>query len=85
MLFRSKACPGTLTIAAWDGRGRLAVENGSRTIKRLFADRGIPVECREEHPALHLNGVPAAVFGVATDWEHRPRPGEGCLVIELMM
>ena len=80
-----KACPGTLTIAAWDGRGRLAVENGSRTIKRLFADRGIPVECREEHPALHLNGVPAAVFGVATDWEHRPRPGEGCLVIELLM
>ena len=80
-----KACPGTLTIAAWDGRGRLAVENGSRTIKRLFADRGIPVECREEHPALHLNGVPAAVFGVATDWENRPRPGEGCLVIELMM
>ena len=80
-----KTCSGTLTIAAWDGRGRLAVENGSRTIKRLFADRGIPVECRGEHPALYLNGVPAAVFGVATDWEHRPRPGEGCLVIELLM
>jgi len=74
---------GPLTIAQWDGRGRLAVENGSRTIKRLFADRGIPVEKREEHPALYMDGRPAAVFGVAADWTLRPRPGAARWVISL--
>ncbi len=72
-----------LTIAQWDGRGRLTVENGSRTIKRLFADRGIPVEKREEHPALYMDGRPAAVFGVAADWALRPRPGVARWVISL--
>jgi len=72
-----------LAVAAWDGTGRLAVENGSRTIKRLFADRGIPVDRRGEHPVLLSGGKPAAVFGVATDWARRPRPGEPCLVVEL--
>lgn len=72
-----------LTIAAWDGTGRLAVENGSRTIKRLFDDRGIPVEKRGEHPALLLNGRPAAVFGVAADWALRPREGEKMCIVTL--
>jgi len=75
---------GALTIAAWDGRGRLAVENGSRTIKRLFADRGIPVQRRWEHPALYReDGGPAAVFGVAVDRALRPEPGEDCWMISL--
>lgn len=72
-----------LTVALWDGTGRLAVENGSRTIKRLFADRGVPPADRREHPALYRGGRPVAVFGVATDWALRPRPGEGCLVVRL--
>ena len=75
---------GALTIAAWDGRGRLAVENGSRTIKRLFADQGIPVQRRWEHPALYReDGGPAAVFGVAVDRALRPEPGEDCWMISL--
>ena len=74
---------GALTIAAWDGEGRLAVENGSRTIKRLFADAGVPVEERADHPALLLNGKPVAVFGVAADWAFRPHGEETCIVITL--
>ena len=74
---------GALTIAAWDGEGRLAVENGSRTIKRLFADAGIPIENRADHPALLLDGRPVAVFGAATDWAFRPREEEACIVITL--
>lgn len=74
---------GELTIAVWDGTGRLAVENGSRTIKRLFADRGVPAERRKEHPALLLNGRIAAVFGVAVDREYRPQEEGTCLVITL--
>ena len=72
---------GALAIAPWDGTGRLAVENGSRTIKRLFADAGVPVERRGEHPALLLDGQTAAVLGVAVDWALRPEEGMHCCVI----
>ena len=72
---------GPLTIAAWDGTGRLAVENGSRSIKRLFADQGIPADQREEHPALYLEGRPVAVLGVAVDWSLHPQPGERVLTV----
>lgn len=74
---------GELTIAAWDGTGRLAVENGSRTIKRLFADAGIPAERRREYPAVLLDGRIAAVFGVAVDWEYRPQENRLCLIVTL--
>ena len=72
---------GPLTIAAWDGTGRLAVENGSRSIKRLFADQGIPADQREEHPALYLDGKPVAVLGVAVDWAFRSQPGEKTITV----
>ena len=72
-----------LAIGSWDGTGRLAVENGSRTIKRLFADRGVPVDRREEHPVLYAGGRPVAVFGVAVDRDHRPRPGAARVRITL--
>lgn len=74
---------GELAVSAWDGTGRLTVENGTRTIKRLFADAGIPTDRRREHPALLLNGRIAAVFGVAVDWEYRPQKEGTCLVITL--
>ena len=72
---------GELTVAAWDGTGRLAVENGSRTVKRLFADAGVPTERRREYPAVLLDGTLAAVPGVATDRACWPQKDEACLVI----
>ena len=72
---------GELTAAAWDGTGRLAVENGSRTIKRLFADAGVPIERRREYPAVLLDGTPVAVLKVAVDRACRPQENEACLVI----
>lgn len=72
-----------LAIAAWDGTGRLKVENGSRTVKRLFADKGIPVGERGRHPAILVNGEIAAVFGVAVDWNCRPASGEAVLAVTL--
>ena len=74
----------TLSIAPWDGTGRLAVENGKRTIKRLFADKGIPVERRADHPALLLSGKTVAVFGVATDWTFRAAEAGTCLVVSIL-
>lgn len=77
------AVTGALTIARWDGTGRLAVDNGRRTIKRLFADRGIPVGEREAHPALVLGGRVIAVFGVAVDAAFRPGGDEDILAISM--
>lgn len=73
-----------LTIAAWDGTGRLAVKNGSRSMKRLFADRGIPVAQRAEHPVLFAGGALAGAFGVAVDETRRPVKGSPCLKISLL-
>jgi len=70
---------GPITIAPWDGTGRLAVGNGRRTAKRLFADRGIPVEERANYPALYMDGALIALFGVAVDAELAPKGG-GLLV-----
>ena len=72
-----------LTIAPWDGTGRLQVENGSRSIKRLFADAGIPIEKRAEHPVILADGKAAAVIGVAVDWACRPHDGDFCTVVTL--
>ena len=75
------AAAGPLTVGAWDGTGRLAVENGSRTLKRLFQDRGIPAERRGEHPVLYAGGRPAAALGVAVDRDLAPREGRPCLAV----
>ena len=57
------------------------MENGSRTIKRLFADAGVPIERRREYPAVLLDGTPVAVLKVAVDRACRPQENEACLVI----
>lgn len=75
------ASAGPLTVGAWDGTGRLAVENGSRTLKRLFRDRSIPAERRWEHPVLYAGGRPAAALGVAVDRDLAPGNGRPCLAV----
>lgn len=55
-----------LTIAVWDGAGRLAVENGRRTVKRMLADRGVRPVDRENRPAIYVGDTLAAVFGAGT-------------------
>lgn len=72
-----------LTIAAWDGTGRLGVENGSRTVKRLLADHRIGAAQRENCPAIYAGGKLAAVFGAGTDIDFRPVPGEIKIVIAI--
>jgi len=77
---RREKLGGRLAVGAWDGRGRLAVENGRRTIKRLFADRGIPPQARPDYPALYLDGQCVAVPGVAVDWDFQPHGGKALVV-----
>ncbi len=72
---------GPLTVAVWDGTGRLRVENGSRTLKRIFQDHGVSIERRAEHPMLYAAGKPAAALGVAVDWDLRPKTGKPALTV----
>ncbi len=79
-----RADAGELTIRAWDGTGRLAVENGSRTVKRLLSDHGITAPQQENRPAVLRNGELAAVFGAGADYSLRPESGEKKIVITLV-
>lgn len=72
-----------VTIAVWDGTGRLSVETGKRTVKRLFADRGIPASHREGAPAIYAGDTLAAVFGAGTDLTLQGSGSEGKLVITI--
>lgn len=74
-----------MKIAVWNGTGRLGVENGTRTVKRLLADHRIGAAQRENCPAIYVDGVLAAVFGAGTDLSFRPVPGEKKLVISIKM
>ena len=79
MILRGDLSP--LTVAAWDGTGRLTTDTGKRTIKRLFADRGVPVSAREGAPVIYTGGIPAAVPGAGTDCLLQGRDGEENIVI----
>lgn len=81
VILRSGTAP--LVIAPWDGTGRLNIENGRRTVKRLLADHGIPPARRESCPAVFAGDSLAAVFGAGTDRFLRPCPKEKKTVITL--
>ncbi len=78
---RKETLTGPLTAAAWDGTGRLAVENGSRSIKRLLLDQGIPPARQFQTPVLYREGRPVAALG-AVDLALRPQPGELSVIIQ---
>ena len=71
---------GSLTIAAWDGTGRLTVENGRRTVKRILTDRGIRPAEQEYRPAVYASGTLAAVFGAGTGREFAPVGGKKIVI-----
>ena len=58
-----------ITVRTWQGTDRLTLpgSRGSRSVKRLFADRGIPAEERDSLPVFCVNGEIAAVWRLGTD------------------
>ena len=60
---------GRYTVRRWhrDDRFTLPGSRGARSLKRLFADRGIPPEQRDAVPVLCRDGIAAAVPGVGID------------------
>lgn len=66
--------PGTFTVRTWQSRDRLTLpgSRGSRSLKRLFTDAGIPVEERNHIPVLCVDGCAAAVPGIGIHTEFLP-------------
>ena len=72
---------GPLLVGSWRSGDRMADGKGERTMKRLFADSGVPVHRRNSVPVIYSGGKPVAAFGVAVSSAHAPRPGQRRLVI----
>ena len=53
-----------VTVRSWRGSDRLTTGRGSRSLKRLFLDAGIPAEERNRIPVVCVNGAVRAVYGV---------------------
>ena len=72
-----------LRVTAWRGSDRLTLPGarGSRSLKRLCADRGIPPGRRDRLPVLRLGEVPAAVPGIGVNTEITPPAGGRTVVV----
>lgn len=69
IILREAALRAPLTVGVWDARESmtLPISRGSRSLKRLFAERGITPAERDRTPVLRVGGAVAAVYGIGVD------------------
>ena len=67
---------GTITVSRWKSADRMTIpgSRGSRSVKRLSADRGISPAERDRLPVLRLDGCPVVIPGIGVN--ERFTPGE---------
>ena len=68
-----------VTVRTWSSADRMTVGRGSRSLKRLFSDAGIPPERRDTAPVVCVDGAPYAVYGVGE--RVSPENGESIEII----
>jgi tRNA(Ile)-lysidine synthase len=73
-------CVRTFTSA---DRLTLPGQRGSRSVKRLLADRGVPPERRLRIPVICVGKQVAAVYGLGTDMAFVPSDGDGVMEITI--
>ncbi len=63
--------PGPLEVTLWDRGDRMELpgSRGARTLKRLFADAGIPPDTRDRLPVLRMGARPVAAPYLGVDLE----------------
>ena len=83
VILRGAALDAPLSVGAWDARESmtLPVSRGSRSLKRLFAERGFSPDEREQTPVIRSGGAVAAVYGIGTDALFLPTDGESVCVL----
>ena len=71
-----------LHLTAWRAADRMTLpgSRGSRSLKRLCAERGIPPLERDALPVLRVGNAPAAVPGVGVDVNFAPGGGDALFV-----
>ena len=62
LLFSREALTAPLLAASWQRGGRLRLANGSRSLKRLLTDAGVPPSRRHLMPVLYSGTTPIGVF-----------------------
>ena len=68
-----------ITARTWKSSDRMPMERGSRSLKRLLADGGVPVEERDGIPVVCVDGEPYAVYGIRE--RSSPKSGEPIEII----
>ncbi len=73
----------TLTARCWKPSDRLDLPEGrgARSLKRLFAERGVTPEQRDRLPVFCVDGVAAAAWGVGVDRRFLPEKTGGNIYI----
>ncbi len=69
----------TITVRTWKSSDRMETERGSRSLKRLFADGGVPIEERDRIPVVCVDGEPYAVYSIKE--RSSPESGETIAII----
>lgn len=65
-----------VTVRAWQSRDRMTTPRGSRSLKRLLADAGIPTEVRDTLPVVCVDGAVYAVYGLPLRESISPEKGD---------
>lgn len=75
-----------LSVSGWHSADRMSLpgSRGSRTLKRLAADRGISPAERDRLPVLRVNHRPAAVPGIGVDTEFTPNGEETAVLVTFL-
>ena len=83
IILRGTVLAEVVTVGAWDARESmtLPISRGSRSLKRLFAERGIEPSARERIPVIRVGGAVAAVYDIGTDALFLPSDGESVCVL----
>ena len=73
-----------LSLTCWRSHDRMTLpgSRGSRSIKRLCAERGISPGERDTLPVLRLGQTPVAMARVGTDLNYTPKDGEETVYIK---
>lgn len=75
---------GALSVDLWDPRGRMTLPGmPGRTLKRLFAERGIAPDVRDRAPVIYSGGRVAAVYGLGTDAAFVPEKDQTVLRVKI--
>ena len=74
---------GDYAVTLWRPSDRMTLPGtrGKRSLKRLWADGGVPPEARDTIPVLRTGELPAAVPGLGVDLDITPRKEDAVLYV----